>query len=71
MPDIADNPDLKHFLHLANSNYDTSGTVAARELADCIVTNVPNLDESALRGLCVFAGYAKLKPETARNMLHD
>lgn len=71
MPDIADSPDLKHFLHLANAGYESSGTVAARELADCLVNNVPCLDGQALRGMCVFAGIAKMAPETARQMLED
>ncbi len=71
MPDIADSPDLKHFLTLANASYDSSGTVAARELADCIVNNVPCLNDQALRGMCVFAGIAKIAPDTARQMLED
>ena len=73
MPDIADNPDLKHFLSLANAayTYESIATAAARELADDIVNNVPCLDESALRGMCVFAGVCKIAPETASNMLQD
>lgn len=73
MPDIADNPDLKHFLKLANAayTYESITTAAARELADDIVNNVPCLDESAMRGMCVFAGVTKIAPETARNMLED
>ena len=66
-----DSPDLKHFLHLANAGYESSGTVAARELADCLVNNITYLDEKALRGMCVFAGIAKMAPETARQMLQD
>lgn len=71
MPDIEDNPDLKHFLKVATSNSGSSGNVGAKALAACLVDNVPRLDASALRGMCVFAGLAKMAPETARNMLQD
>ena len=70
-PTVLESPELKHFLTLANAGYDSSGTVAARELADCAVNNVPCLDGDALRGFVIFTGLAKAAPETARQLLED
>lgn len=71
MPDIADNPDLKHFITLVNSRSGSSGSIGSRFLAECLAYNVPRLDQSALRGMCVFAGLCKMMPETAQNMIQE
>lgn len=61
--------ELRHFLQLTTSEYGTSEAVAALELADCVINNVPCLDETALRGLCEFIGISKVAPQQAIELL--
>lgn len=71
MTDPSKSADLQHFLQHANTDCVAPIDIAARELSDCIVNHVPDLDEAALRGMCFFAGYAMLAPDTARQMLQE